>query len=1016
MKESCIHKVPQVLQGEHPLVSASNDRQDSLQTLKKLNIFEKIQEKSLKRHSFQGSKTSSDIRFEKEGIKSINDLYSGFTSNHTFQVSSFNEEFGLIPENIYLEDDDFLKKLIDRYGAINFIRLLSRDLALKDLEMIKNQRQLKNCEIVLKKILLNVGMSYLDIDKLLYESFEKTREFLFMNNGDHMVSDTNYMKSYNGKLNDLILDDDASKRRKIRLPVYNKVSSYLFKTMGAGKLRKNIDTNDQKKSKHIFPDDYDEDAFNIMKCGNNYPLSLIDKFYFKGLTNSKEVHINSKPQSYSSSFNKIIPRMALFDSLGSFESFLKMPRFGSYFKEKTRFPRYPHTTHFKSISMAACYVLLYQNSSRSFLYKKKISSMVVEFAWRLVFPLVLDYHQHLIQDYISKSKLKITSLNLGTILSKYFKELNIDHTNSKTFSVNCLYEKITKLKSKTGYYSKSSLNKLTSDTCSHDQNTSQSDQSDTHSSPIIRETATPTFATTSRSHLFSNSVPRPLEMDTIVPPERQPPTLLPSWNEYYGVDEKPLADRFGFIYNFSSKIKNFDSKLAEPLEANNKNNCNQSENFDYLEHIDFSKNKRNDEFKLSDISSLKNDSLTTPTSSLHKIMNMENIPLNHNAISSATLTTLNNDNSIAQGFITLDLDKKSKSFAAKFLLRSQLDICGDNKTKQELWDSFLRKVQNEKKRDINPNFHGYEGSELIGISELGIAGKVGKQRWKEFRNLVIGGIPIIYRPKIWGECSGAYQLHQPGYYNDLLTLGKDIDPLVVVQIDMDVYRTMPNNVFFGGKGPGVPKLKNVLLAFSRHNTQIGYCQGMNVIAAMLLLTHATEEDAFYVLVSIVENILPPYYFTPDLLASRADQRVLTRYVSELCPRIHNHFKKLSVDLEAVTFNWFLTVFTDCLSPEVLFRVFDLLFIEGNVYLFRVSIAIIKNKEKQILACTSPASVYSLLKNLSSEPFNIDSFIRETYENKKQIRIKDVMRLRDIEIRKLKLEIENAKLQEAVNKS
>ncbi|KTW28822.1 hypothetical protein T552_04115 [Pneumocystis carinii B80] len=999
----------QVIQEEHPLTPPINDHLDSLKTLKKINNFEI----SLK-NTFQDDKISSNSQLEDKRVKSMNNVCSGLSSNDTFDISSFNKEFDMIPENIYLEDDEFLQKLIDRYGTINFVRLLLRDLASKDLQMAENQKQSKNCEIVLKKMLLNAGVSYLDIEKSLHESFEKTRESLFINNGEHMISDMNYTKSYNGKLDDLILDDDASKRKKMRLAVHNKVSNYLFKTMGIGKIRKNIDMNDQRKSEHIHEDEHDKSSHEIMKGGNNYPLSLIDKFYFKGLSNSKEVRINSKSQSYSSSFNKIIHGMTLFDSLGSFESFLKMPGFGSYFKEKTHFPKYHHATHYKSISMAACYVLLYRNSGTSFLYKKKISSMIVEFAWRLIFPLVLDYHQHLIQDYISKSKLKITNLNLDTILSKCFKELNIDHVNSKTFSIDRLYEKVIKLKSKTGYYSKTSLNKLTSDIYSQDQNISQSDQSDTHSSPIIRETATPTFTTASKSRLSSNSVSRPLEMDTIVPPERQPPTLLPSWNEYYRVDEKPLADRFGFIYNFSSKVKNLNSKIAQPIEANNKNISNQPENLDYLENMGFSKNKRNDKFKSSDIS-LKNNSLTTPTSSLHKIMNMENIQLNHNAISSPTLTALNNDNSIARGFITLDLDK-SKNFPARFLLRSQLDIYGDNKTKQELWDSFLRKVQNEKKRNINPNFYGYEDSELIGISELGISGKVGKQRWKEFKNLVIGGIPIMYRPKIWGECSGAYQLHQPGYYNDLLTLGKDIDPIVVVQIDMDVYRTMPNNVFFGGKGPGVPKLRNVLLAFSRHNTQIGYCQGMNVIAAMLLLTHATEEDAFYVLVSIVENILPPYYFTPDLLASRADQRVLTRYVSELCPRIHNHFKKLSVDLEAVTFNWFLTVFTDCLSPEILFRVFDLLFIEGNVYLFRVSIAIIKCKEKQILACTSPASVYSFLKNLSSEPFNIDSFIRTTYENKKHIRIKDVMRLRDIEIRKLKLEIENAKLQDAVNQS
>jgi hypothetical protein len=137
---------------------------------------------------------------------------------------------------------------------------------------------------------------------------------------------------------------------------------------------------------------------------------------------------------------------------------------------------------------------------------------------------------------------------------------------------------------------------------------------------------------------------------------------------------------------------------------------------------------------------------------------------------------------------------------------------------------------------------------------------------------------------------------------------------------------MPNNVFFGGNGPGIPKLERVLVAFSRHNPTIGYCQGsmplagvdlVNVITATLLLIHSTDEEAFWGLVAIIERILPDGYFTPDLIASRADQRVLKRLVRELCPRVHIHLQRLGVDLEAITFNWFLSVFTDCLPAEVL---------------------------------------------------------------------------------------------------
>ena len=91
---------------------------------------------------------------------------------------------------------------------------------------------------------------------------------------------------------------------------------------------------------------------------------------------------------------------------------------------------------------------------------------------------------------------------------------------------------------------------------------------------------------------------------------------------------------------------------------------------------------------------------------------------------------------------------------------------------------------------------------------------------------------------------------------------------------------------------------------------------MNVITATLLLVHSTDEEAFWGLAAIIERILPEGYFTPDLIASRADQRVLKRLVRELCPRVHAHLQRLGVDLEAITFNWFLSVFTDCLPAEV----------------------------------------------------------------------------------------------------
>jgi len=114
-----------------------------------------------------------------------------------------------------------------------------------------------------------------------------------------------------------------------------------------------------------------------------------------------------------------------------------------------------------------------------------------------------------------------------------------------------------------------------------------------------------------------------------------------------------------------------------------------------------------------------------------------------------------------------------------------------------------------------------------------------------------------------------------------------------------------------------------------------------MLAATLLLTHTDEgecdtaaplpearlscssgrarliaEQAYWTLLAIVERLLPPTFFSPTLLASRADQAVLAELVKQLLPKVHDKLANLGVDLASVTFGWFLSLFTDCLPVEV----------------------------------------------------------------------------------------------------
>lgn len=114
----------------------------------------------------------------------------------------------------------------------------------------------------------------------------------------------------------------------------------------------------------------------------------------------------------------------------------------------------------------------------------------------------------------------------------------------------------------------------------------------------------------------------------------------------------------------------------------------------------------------------------------------------------------------------------------------------------------------------------------------------------------------------------------------------------------------------------------------RRNPAVGYCQGMNLVTSTLLLVYGNEEEAFWVLSAIIERILPGDFFSPSLLVSRACPMVLMDFVRDHLSTLHSHLTELGVDLPAICFSWFLSLFTDCLPVEVCFQ--KLIKLEKNV--------------------------------------------------------------------------------------
>ena len=95
----------------------------------------------------------------------------------------------------------------------------------------------------------------------------------------------------------------------------------------------------------------------------------------------------------------------------------------------------------------------------------------------------------------------------------------------------------------------------------------------------------------------------------------------------------------------------------------------------------------------------------------------------------------------------------------------------------------------------------------------------------------------------------------------------------------DVPRTFPENTHFGSGGNSGTQdysceLRKVLRAFAAATPKIGYCQGLNFVAAEILLIVKDAEKAFWLLEYLVKEVVPFGYYTQDMAALKRDCDVL----------------------------------------------------------------------------------------------------------------------------------------------
>ncbi|KAG4219847.1 hypothetical protein PC116_g31674, partial [Phytophthora cactorum] len=298
-------------------------------------------------------------------------------------------------------------------------------------------------------------------------------------------------------------------------------------------------------------------------------------------------------------------------------------------------------------------------------------------------------------------------------------------------------------------------------------------------------------------------------MDTIFSPEGQPPALSQLYNNYN--DSEYLIDRFGFIYDQRRKKRQREaakvaSRMKNGHEMLSSGRSNLSPNL-FDDDTSSSGDTRSDDRPESptSIEGPTDQGKAKRWQDYLKIATFPTELLSHTpSITAPNIEVLEGSGSKSPALISTDdrgfvppattttaaLDREAspakseeESLTAtlvhedvepvKLLLKQLSDVHDTlQREKSVRWNEFLRKVRAERRREgeaaaataaaaaearfqtapvMIPEAKLNDG-ETIGIADLGMKGKVGRAKWNEFRNLVLGGIPVAHRPKIWAEC------------------------------------------------------------------------------------------------------------------------------------------------------------------------------------------------------------------------------------------------------------------------
>ncbi|KAM8973819.1 USP6 N-terminal-like protein isoform 2-T2 [Pelodytes ibericus] len=255
--------------------------------------------------------------------------------------------------------------------------------------------------------------------------------------------------------------------------------------------------------------------------------------------------------------------------------------------------------------------------------------------------------------------------------------------------------------------------------------------------------------------------------------------------------------------------------------------------------------------------------------------------------------------------------------------------------------------------------------------------------WDKYKNSeklhrrIYKGIPLQLRGQVWSLVLEVPKLkdEQKDLYMILKQKARHQSP-DIRQIDLDVNRTFRDNIMFRDRyGVKQQALFHVLAAYSLYNTEVGYCQGMSQITALLLM-YMNEEDAFWALVKLFSDKRHAMhgFFVPGFPKLLRFQEHHDKIMKKFMPKLKQHFETHELYTSLYTMKWFFQCFLDRTPFTLNLRIWDIYILEGDRVLTAMSYTILKLHKKYLMKLTMEDLIEFLQESLAKDFCYEDDYV------------------------------------------